>query len=338
MRSDTLSDLQGEESAFATGAVRRAGVMLWLTSGMAVSAVVLLIGMLCLLSWLAFAGGAFGAEAGQLPGALEVLSQGQPPYTAEALFSAVVGTITVTLLMTLVVAPLGILVAVYLHVYAGEHWYTDLVRVGIHNLAGVPSIIYGVFGLGFFVYWVGAGVDEWFFSNSLPRATFGTPGILWAAITLALLTLPTVIVSVEEGLLRLPASLREGSFALGATRFETVVGVLLPATMTSVVTGVILAVARATGEVAPLMLVGVVKYAPSLPVSVQAPFIHLEQKFMHLGYLVYDLTLHAPAGDGRIALIAVVALSLVLVTMSLTTFAAVLRGRFRYQYAQEGLL
>jgi len=160
MRSDTLSDLQGEESAFATGAVRRAGVMLWLTSGMAVSAVVLLIGMLCLLSWLAFAGGAFGAEAGQLPGALEVLSQGQSPYTAEALFSAVVGTITVTLLMTLVVAPLGILVAVYLHVYAGEHWYTDLVRIGIHNLAGVPSIIYGVFGLGFFVYWVGGGVDE----------------------------------------------------------------------------------------------------------------------------------------------------------------------------------
>ena len=338
MTSGPLSDFHGEGSVFAAWALRRAGVMLWLTSGMAVSAIVLLIGMLGLLCWLAFAGDAFGAAAGHFPGALAVLSQGEPPYTAEALFSAIVGTITVTLLMTLLVAPLGILVAVYLHVYARQHWYTDLVRIAIHNLAGVPSIIYGVFGLGFFVYWVGGGIDELFFSDSLPRATFGTPGILWAAITLALLTLPTVIVSIEEGLLRLPASLREGSFALGATRFETVVGVLLPATMTSVVTGVILAVARATGEVAPLMLVGVVKYAPSLPVSVQAPFIHLEQKFMHLGYLVYDLTLHAPAGDGRIALIAVVALSLVLVTMSLTTFAAVLRGRFRYQYAQEGLL
>ena len=155
-----------------------AGVMLWLTSGMAVSAIVLLIGMLGLLCWLAFAGDAFGAAAGHFPGALAVLSQGEPPYTAEALFSAIVGTITVTLLMTLLVAPLGILVAVYLHVYARQHWYTDLVRIAIHNLAGVPSIIYGVFGLGFFVYWVGGGIDELFFFGFLAQGDFWHPRYL----------------------------------------------------------------------------------------------------------------------------------------------------------------
>ena len=175
MTSGPLSDFQGEGSVSAAWALRRAGVMLWLTSGMAVSAIVLLIGMLGLLCWLAFAGDAFGAAAGHFPGALVVLSQGEPPYTAEALFSAIVGTITVTLLMTLLVAPVGILVAVYLHVYARQHWYTDLVRIAIHNLAGVPSIIYGVFGLGFFVYWAEVELTSCFFRIPCPGRLLAPP-------------------------------------------------------------------------------------------------------------------------------------------------------------------
>ena len=341
MNKLSFSGRPGPSASSLQRSHRQSAFMLWLTSSMALLSVMLLLALILLLGWLAVSGGANSgqaAEAGdQWASIFFMLQHGPAPYNDEGIFAAIVGTVTVTLLMTIIVSPLGVIVAIYLNVYARDTWYTELIRVGIHNLAGVPSIIYGVFGLGFFIYVIGGQIDQWFFSAALPRATFGTPGLLWAAVTLVLLTLPTVIVATEEGLARLPPSLRDGSLALGATRFEMTFGVLLPAGMSSVVTGIVLAIARAAGEVAPLMLVGAVKYAPTLPLSSDAPFIQLEQKFMHLGFLVYDLTLHAPSGDGRVALIASIALVLVFVVMTLTTFAAVLRGRFRMQYAQEAL-
>lgn len=250
---------------------------------------------------------------------------------------AIIGTSVVVLLMSLIVAPLGVIVAVYLSEYARDTWYTELVRVGIQNLAGVPSVIFGVFGLGFFVYGVGGGVDTLFFSDRLPSPTYGTPGLLWAAMTLALLTLPTVIVVAEEGLYRVPEALREGSYALGATRAETIFHVVIPAAAPSFFTGIILAIARAAGEVAPLMLVGVIRFAPELPISATAPFVGFEQKFMHLGFYIFDISSHASMGEGRLGLIAVASLLLVLVILMLNVSAIALRGslRRRYQATEE---
>lgn len=262
----------------------------------------------------------------------DVLGADVPP-----MLPAIVGTSVVVLLMSVIVAPLGVIVAVYLSEYARDSWYTELVRVGVQNLAGVPSIIFGVFGLAFFVYTVGGGVDSWLYSDRLPSPTYGTPGLLWAAMTLALLTLPTVIVVAEEGLYRVPESLREGSYALGATRAETVLRVVIPAAAPSFFTGIILAIARAAGEVAPLMLVGVVRFAPELPLSARAPFIELEQKFMHLGFYIFDVSNHAALDEGRLGLLAVASLFLVIVILVLNIAAIALRGslRRRYQTAEE---
>ncbi|EED34312.1 phosphate ABC transporter, permease protein PstA [Luminiphilus syltensis NOR5-1B] len=242
-------------------------------------------------------------------------------------YPAIVGTALLVVIMSIIVAPLGVATAIYLSEYARDTWYTQALRVAIHNLAGVPAVIYGVFGLGFFIYTMGGSVDQWLYADQLPQPTFGTPGLLWAALTLALLTLPVVIVASEEGLGRIPLDLREGSLALGATRAETLTRILLPAAMPSILTGIILAMARAAGEVAPLMLVGVVKYAPALPVSLQAPFIHLERKFMHLGYYVYDVTMYAQPSEGRLGLICATALLLVLVVSALNIVAILLRRR-----------
>ena len=184
------------------------------------------------------------------------------------------------LLMSVFVTPFGVVAAVYLHEYARQGPLVRLIRIAVNNLAGVPSIVYGVFGLGFFVYFLGGNLDALFFPESLPAPTFGTPGILWSSITLALLTLPVVIVATEEGLARIPRSLREGSLALGATQAETIWRVILPMASPALMTGMILAVARAAGEVAPLMLVGVVKLAPSLPLDGNFPYLHLERKLL----------------------------------------------------------
>ncbi len=172
--------------------------------------------------------------------------------------------------------------------------FTRLVRIAVNNLAGVPSVVYGVFGLGFFVYFLGGSIDQLFFKESLPTPTFGTPGLLWASLTLAILTVPVVIVATEEGLSRVPRAIREGSLALGATKAETLWRTVLPMTASAMITGLILAVARAAGEVAPLMLVGVVKLAPSLPLDTNAPFLHLDRKFMHLGFHIYDVGFQSP--------------------------------------------
>ena len=183
--------------------------------------------------------------------------------TEGGIFPAIFGTVLMVLIMAVIVSPFGVVAAVYLREYARQGFMTRVIRIAVNNLAGVPSIVYGVFGLGFFIYFVGGELDKVFYPEAAPAPVFGTPGLMWASLTLALLTLPVVIVATEEGLSRVPRSLREGSLALGATKAETLWRVVLPMSTPAMMTGLILAVARAAGEVAPLMLVGVVKLAPS---------------------------------------------------------------------------
>ncbi|WP_375321105.1 phosphate ABC transporter permease PstA [Aliivibrio logei] len=247
-------------------------------------------------------------------------------------FPAIFGTILLVLLMSIIVMPLGVIAAIYLHEYAKPNMLTRLVRIAVINLAGVPSIVYGVFGLGFFVYVVGGTLDQLFYSNELPTPTFGTPGLLWSALTLAILTLPVVIVATEEGLSRIPNSVRHGSLALGATQFETLWKIVLPMASPAIMTGLILAVARAAGEVAPLMLVGVVKLAPSLPVDNIAPYLHLDRKFMHLGYHIYDVGFQSPNVEAARPIVYATAFLLVTVIIGLNLTAIAIRNNLREKY------
>ncbi|WP_318464187.1 phosphate ABC transporter permease PstA [Photobacterium leiognathi] len=252
--------------------------------------------------------------------------------TEGGVFPAIFGTVFMVLLMSVMVTPLGVLAAIYLHEYAGNNSFTKLIRVAVINLAGVPSIVYGVFGLGFFVYMVGGTIDDVFFSAQLPTPTFGTPGILWSALTLAIMTLPVVIVSTEEGLSRIPSSIRNGSLALGATQAETLWRIVLPMASPAIMTGLILAVARAAGEVAPLMLVGVVKMAPTLPVDAHFPFVHLDRKFMHLGYHIYDVAFQSPNVEAARPLVYATSFLLVTVIVSLNLTAIGIRNHLREKF------
>ena len=252
--------------------------------------------------------------------------------TEGGIFPAIFGTVMMVLLMSLLVTPFGVIAAVYLREYAKQGFITRLIRIAVNNLAGVPSIVYGVFGLGFFVYFLGGNIDDLFFPEAKPAPTFGTPGLMWASLTLALLTVPVVIVATEEGLSRIPRSVREGSLALGATKFETLMKVVLPMASPAMMTGVILAIARAAGEVAPLMLVGVVKLAPSLPLDGNYPFIHLDQKFMHLGFHIYDVGFQSPNVEAARPLVYATALLLVLVIALLNMSAIAIRNHLREKY------
>ncbi|HSH29085.1 MAG TPA: phosphate ABC transporter permease PstA [Thiohalobacter sp.] len=252
--------------------------------------------------------------------------------TEGGIFPAIFGTVMMVILMSVFVTPFGVIAAVYLREYAKQGPLTRTIRIAVNNLAGVPSIVYGVFGLGFFVYFLGGSIDDLFFPEARPAPTFGTPGIFWASLTLALLTLPVVIVATEEGLSRIPKSIREGSLALGATRAETLWRTVLPMASPAMMTGLILAVARAAGEVAPLMLVGVVKLAPSLPVDGNPPFVHLERKFMHLGFHIYDVGFQSPNVEAARPLVYATALLLVLVIVVLNLAAIAIRNRLREQF------
>ena len=263
------------------------------------------------------------------------LSEGSREANTEGgVFPALFGTVLMVLLMTVLVTPFGVVAALYLREYARQGFFVRLIRIAVNNLAGVPSIVYGVFGLGFFVYLVGGTIDSVFFQAAQPAPTFGTPGLIWAAFTLALLTVPVVIVSTEEGLTRIPKSLREGSLALGATKAETLFKVVLPMASPSILTGVILAIARAAGEVAPLMLVGVVKLAPTLPLDSNFPFLHLERKFMHLGFHIYDVGLQSPNIDAARPLVFATALLLVIIVIVLNLTAITLRNRLEARYRE----
>ncbi|WP_219951649.1 phosphate ABC transporter permease PstA [Dickeya zeae] len=267
-----------------------------------------------------------------------LLSRFEPDDSSPGqLFPAIFGTVLLVILMSVIVMPLGVVAAVYLHEYADNTSLTRWVRVAVANLAGVPSIVYGVFGLGFFVYLVGGTLDRLFYAESLPNPTFGTPGLLWASLTLALLTLPVVIVSTEEGLSRIPLSVRHGSLALGATRAETLWRVVLPMAVPAMMTGLILAVARAAGETAPLMLVGVVKSVPVLPVDDIFPYLHLERKFMHLGFQIYDLAFQSPDVEAARPLVYTTALLLVLIVVALNLAAIGIRHVLREKYRAMSL-
>jgi phosphate transport system permease protein len=252
--------------------------------------------------------------------------------TEGGIFPAIYGTILMVLLMSVLVTPLGVVAALYLKEYARQGLMTRTIRIAVNNLAGVPSIVYGVFGLGFFVYTLGGTIDQLFFPEALPSPTYGTGGLFWASLTLALLTLPVVIVSTEEGLARIPRTIREGSLALGATRWETLWRTVLPMASPAIMTGMILAVARAAGEVAPLMLVGVVKLAPSLPLDGNYPFLHPERKFMHLGFHIYDVGFQSPNVEAARPLVYATALLLVVVTVLLNLVAIGIRNRLREKY------
>ncbi len=252
--------------------------------------------------------------------------------TEGGIFPAIFGTVMMTLIMAILVTPFGVLAAVYLREYAKQGTMTRIIRIAVNNLAGVPAIVYGVFGLGFFVYMVGGSIDRLFFPEAAPAPTFGTPGLLWASVTLAILAVPVVIVATEEGLARIPRAVREGSLALGATKAETLWKVVLPMASPAMMTGLILAVARAAGEVAPLMLVGVVKLAPTLPVDGNYPFVHLDQKIMHLGFHIYDVGFQSPNVEAARPLVFATALLLVLVIALLNFAAVAIRNRLREKY------
>lgn len=249
--------------------------------------------------------------------------------TKGGVFPAIFGTVLMVFLMTLVAIPLGVTAALYLREYAKQGALVRAVRIAVNNLAGVPSIVFGIFGLGFFVYFVGGAIDRTFFADQLPSPTFGTGGILWSAMTLALLTLPVVIVATEEGLAAVPRATREGSLALGATKWETIWRVVLPAASPGILTGVILAMARAAGEVAPLMLTGAVKIAAEMPVSSEFPFLHAERKFMHLGFHIYDVGFQSPNVEAAKPMVYMTTFLLVVIVVLLNVLAMWIRQRLR---------
>ena len=252
--------------------------------------------------------------------------------TEGGIFPAIFGTVMMVMLMAVIVTPFGVVAAVYLHEYARQGPLTRLIRIAVNNLAGVPSVVYGVFGLGFFVYFVGSNIDELLFPEILPTPTFGTPGLMWASLTLALLTAPVVIVATEEGLARVPREIREGSLALGATKAETLWRTVMPMTAPSMMTGLILAIARAAGEVAPLMLVGVVKLAPALPLDGDFPYLHMDRKFMHLGFHIYDVGFQSPNVEAARPLVYATALLLVIIIIVLNMAAIRIRNSLREKY------
>jgi phosphate transport system permease protein len=252
--------------------------------------------------------------------------------TEGGIFPAIFGTVMMVFLMSLAVVPLGVLAALYLREYARQGPLVRTVRIAVNNLAGVPSIVFGVFGLGFFVYFVGGAIDRVFYPEALPTPTYGTGGILWAALTLALLTVPVVIVASEEALAAVPRSMREASLAMGATKFQTILRVVLPAAAPGILTGLILAMARAAGEVAPLMMTGVVKLAPELPMDGFFPFFHLDRKFMHLGFHIYDVGFQSPNVEAAKPMVYTTTVFLLIIVVLLNLTAITVRNHLREKY------
>ncbi|MBT4136959.1 MAG: phosphate ABC transporter permease PstA, partial [Candidatus Latescibacteria bacterium] len=253
--------------------------------------------------------------------------------TEGGVFPAIFGTVLMVFLMSLAAVPFGILAALYLREYAKQGPGVRMIRIAVNNLAGVPSIVFGMFGLGFFVYGIGSSVDQLFFQESLPAPTFGTGGILWASLTLALLTVPVMIVSTEEALAAVPSDVRAGSLALGATKLQTILRVVLPGALPGILTGVILVIARGAGEVAPLMITGVVKLAPALPLDGVWPFFHLERKFMHLGFHIYDVGFQSPNVEAARPMVYTTTLLLMGLVLALNLVAIMVRTRLRKRFA-----
>lgn len=258
-----------------------------------------------------------------------IVGQPREANTEGGVLPAIVGTLTMMVLLSLAVAPFGIITALYLREYSKQGALVSFIRICVNNLAGVPSIVYGVFGLGFFCYILGGSIDQIFFPEKLPTPTFGTGGMLWASLTLALLTVPVVIVATEEALAAVPRSMREGSLACGASKWQTIWRIVLPRAAPGIMTGLILAMARGAGEVAPLMIVGVVKLAPELPIDFTAPFVHFERSFMHLGFHIYDVGFQSRNSEAGRPMVFVTTLLLVAIVLFLNAFAIQVRNRLK---------
>lgn len=252
--------------------------------------------------------------------------------TEGGVLPAIFGTFCMTVLLALAVAPFGVIAALYLREYAKQGRFVSLVRICVNNLAGVPSIVYGVFGLGFFAYVLGGSIDRLFFPERLPNPTFGTGGLLWASLTLALLTVPVVIVATEEALAAVPQSMREGSLGCGASKWQTIKYIVLPRAMPGIMTGLILAMARGAEEVAPLMLVGVVKLAPELPVDGFFPYIHLERAFMHLGFHIYDVGFQSRNSEAARPMVYVTTFLLIGLVFSMNAASIFIRNRLKKKF------
>jgi phosphate transport system permease protein len=251
----------------------------------------------------------------------ELVSQApREGMTKGGILPAIVGTTLLTLLMTVMTVPAGVLTAIYLTEYATRtSRIAHAVRLCVKNLAGVPSIVYGLFGLGFFVAMVGRGVDSIAFQG---RSVYGRPCMIWASATLAILTLPVVVVATEEALLAVPRDTRDASIALGATRLQTLVRVVLPQAAPGILTGAILAIGRGAGEVAPILFTGAAYYLPELPT-------HLNDPFMNLGYHVYVLATQSPNVDKTRPLLYGTVLVLLGISFTLSSIAFVIRTRMR---------
>lgn len=252
--------------------------------------------------------------------------------TEGGILPAIFGTAAMTLLMVVAVAPFGVITALYLREYAKQGRLVAFVRISVNNLAGVPSIVYGVFGLGFFAYVLGGSIDQLFYPERLPSPTFGTGGLLWASLTLALLTVPVVIVATEEALSAVPRSMREGSLACGASKWQTIKYIVLPRALPGIMTGIILAMARGAGEVAPLMLVGVVKLAPELPVDGFFPFVHLERSFMHLGFHIYDVGFQSRNAEAGKPMVFVTTMLLIGLIFAMNITAIMVRNKLKRKF------
>ncbi len=244
--------------------------------------------------------------------------------TAGGIFPAIVGMVEMVVLMTLAGVPVGVATAVYLHEYAPPRSrVTRAIRIAIANLAGVPSIVFGLFGLGFFIQFVGTGMDKVLFGG---EKVYGQPALVWAALTMAVLTLPVVIVATEEALRAVPGELREASLALGATKFQTVFSVVVPQASAGILTGTILAVSRGAGEVAPILFTGAAYFLPLLPKS-------LSSQFMSPSYHVYVLATQSPDVDATKPILYATVLVLLLLTFALNLSAVLVRSRMRRKYA-----
>jgi phosphate transport system permease protein len=240
---------------------------------------------------------------------------------AGGIFPAIFGTLALVLLMVIMVIPIGVMTAIYLQEYTRpDSRVTRIIRIAVNNLAGVPSIVFGLFGLGFFIGFVGDGIDNVFFRDTSP--VWGQPAIIWASLTLALLTLPVVIVSTEEALRTIPRDLKDASYALGATKLQTIWKIILPQAMPGIFTGGILAVSRGAGEVAPIMFTGAAYYLPYLPAK-------LNDQFMELGYHIYVMATQSPDVEKTLPILYGTVLTLLVLTFLLNFSAIYIRSRMR---------
>ena len=236
------------------------------------------------------------------------------------IFPAIYGTALLVIVMSLAAVPFGAITAIYLTEYAHEKsWIAQTIRFAVRTLATVPSIIFGLFGLGFFIKYVGGGMDHLFMGGQLKWAQ---PNLLWGSLTMALLTLPVVIVSVEEAIRTVPRELREASLALGATKWQTIKKVVIPGSISGIMTGTILAVSRGAGEVAPILFTGAAYYLATLPTSVS-------DQFMNLGYHIYVLSTQSSNVDKTLPIQFATTLVLLMLTFTLNLAAVLIRSRLR---------